>query len=152
MKSKFFLIVFATTSLVSCTTTGGPNKTYLRVEEYYQGWNFVGVGFTPGADVAMSVFNAPIPCGTSFCASNAWQPIGVIKAGPVGGSWPTVQGQFLKVIQRDEMAARRGVVVTCYPGESWDIPHMARDTVTGKFALHGGGTTAGYFGGLPRCR
>lgn len=152
MNRKFVLFCLVMTTLVGCTTTGAPSRDFLRVEEYYDGWQFIGASFTPGADVALSVYDAPVPCGTSYCRSGTWQPIGVVQAGPVGGAWPNSEGQIRRIIQRDEMASRRGVSVTCYPGASWTLSHVARDTVTGRAVLHGGATTSGYFGGLPRCR
>ena len=128
MKTKLVLIALAMTLLASCAS--------FRVEDYYHGYNFISAGLTPGADAELSVLRAPIPCGTSFCPSDAWQSIGTVTVGATGGTWPNPKGVFQKVIQRDEMASRRGVAVTCNPGAGWDLCHTARDPVTGKVMMN----------------
>lgn len=149
MRNRHYITLLAAGIVGGCQTTG--TLPYLRVEDYYQGWNFVGARFTPDVDAELRVLNAPVPCGASFCSSGTWQPIGTIRTGPVGGTWPNVQGQFGKVIKRDEMTARRGMAVTCYPGEWWSITFAAKDPVTQRSTIHHGATTAGFFYDLPRC-
>lgn len=150
-RRKHFLLALLVSLLAGCTAMCPKSLPYLRVEDYYHGWNFIGAKFTPDVDVELYVFNAPVPCGRSFCGSGSWEPIGTMRSGPVGGNWPNYPGQFLKVVQRDEMTARRGMAVTCYPGEWWSLVFYARDPVTSGTALHHGATTSGFFYDLPRC-
>lgn len=150
---KRLIVVLLVSILAGCTSMCPPGQpVYLRVEDYYHGWKFIGVFFTPDVDVVVSILNAPVPCGGSFCGSGAWEPIGTFKSGPIGGTWPNIAGQFGVVINRDDMAARRGVNVTCYPGEGWDLTFSAKDPVTGRATVHHGSTTAGFFYDLPPCR
>jgi hypothetical protein len=143
-------------SLTACDPVPNPNPSklhapYLRVEDYYRGHQFVGALFTPGGDVEISVLNAPVPCGQSFCASGAWQSLGTVKAGHVGGQWPSTEGQFRVVFNKEELERRRGVRVTCYPGHWWDTFYLARDVTTNHKAAHNGPSSSAYWAGAARC-
>lgn len=151
MKGKSILGL-AIAALAGCTTTGVSERPVgLRVQANFIGWQFNGSGFTPDANVALSILGAPVPCGTSYCADPYWQPIGTLKAGPVGGVWPNDAGAFQRDITTQQMAARRGDTVTCYPGQSWGIQFKGEDGVTGKIGAASADASP-FFQSLPRCR
>ena len=151
MKGHLILGLSLILTTTACQT--GNNK-YLRVEDYYKGYNFVGARFTPGGTVELQIRNAPTPCGpqnNTYCASGNWEPFGTVQAGPVGGAYPNPEGVFRLLVQRPATDQRLGRPTTCYPGESWSLTFSARDMATGHATIHHGSTTAGFFGELPRC-
>jgi hypothetical protein len=143
-------------ALSACDTIPNPSPVrgpYVRTTDYYRGYQFTGAFFTPNGDVELMVFNAPVPCDGSACASNAWQSLGTVKAGPVGGQYPFGEGRFQLVMQKEELTRRRGTAAPCYNGEWWSVYFGARDLATGKFTFSDGRpTSAGFFVELPRCR
>jgi hypothetical protein len=125
----------------------------MRTEDYYRGYHFTGAFFTPGGNVELSVYNAPVPCGRDACASGQWQSLGTVQAGPVGGSYPFTEGKFQLTLQKEALSQRRGVAAPCYPGLSWPQMHFgARDLATNKFILSDGTPSpSGFFVELPHC-
>jgi len=155
MKSKLLAVALLSSALAGCLGTGqsgrGPD---LQGRDANDGWQLTGALFTPDTDANLRIYNAPIPCGTSFCPSGSWEPIGVLRSGAVGTSWPSGAGIFRKVIGTDEMAARRQVAVTCSPGQWWYVDFSATDTATNRTVTDYRRltTTTGFFFGRPRCR
>ncbi len=153
MQSKLLAVALLSSALAGCLGTGqsGPNP-YLRVDDHSDTMTFVGVRFTPDTDATLRVYDAPVACGTSFCPSGSWEPIGVLRSGPVGAVWPSVEGQFNKSMNRHDMAVRRQVTVTCKPGETWKMDFSVTDTATNRTAAHyDAADTALFFWGVPRC-
>lgn len=155
MIKQVFVLTFALLSLACPPDDPSPiHPPYLRVEDSFRGYRFIGAFFTPGGDVALSVFNAPERCGESACTSGKWQSIGVVKAGPVGGQYPNSEGQFQVVISKQELDQRRGIEEAyCYPGNDWayiDVLYSARDMSTGKVTV-GSANSLGYFKDVRPC-
>lgn len=155
MRCKVMFLAITAGLLAACDTIPNPSPIrgpYVRTTDYYRGYHFTGAFFTPNGDVELSVYNAPVACGQSSCASGQWQGLGTVRAGPVGGQYPFTEGKFQVVLQKDELTRRRGMSAPCYPGESWSLMFGARDLATGKFVFSDGRpTTAGFFVELPRC-
>ena len=153
---KQLLVLTFTLLSVACPPKPNPSPIhppYLRVEDHFGGHKFIGAFFTPGGDVALSVFNAPEPCGQSACTSGKWQSIGVVKAGPVGGQYPFAEGQFQVVISKEELDNRRGVEAYCFPGRDWYdiyVLYTARDVSTEKLTTASASSLA-YFKNARPC-
>lgn len=156
MKHRTIALLATLLTLPGCFE-GTPNPSpirgpYMRTEDSYRGYHFTGAFFTPGGDVALSVYNAPVPCGRSACASGEWQGLGTVKAGVVGGDYPFTEGKFQLTLHKEALTQRRGVSAPCYPGGTWTLMFGARDLATNKFIFSDGRpSTAGFFTEVPRC-